>query len=126
MPVRTVVAGDRRVAGSFVVASNIRYYGGPFEVTPRADPLDGQLDFAVFSGQGRLAMLELALDVVTGTHLSRGDFASWKGTSARIEGEGEAWVQIDGDPLRLTLPIEIALAPERLKILLRGGRTLRA
>ena len=63
-------------------------------------------------------MLELALDVVTGTHLSRGDFVTWKGTSARLEGDGEAWVQIDGDPLRLTLPIEIALAPERLRILL--------
>ena len=63
-------------------------------------------------------MLELALDVLTGTHLARGDFATWKGTSARLEGDGEVWVQIDGDPMRLTLPIEIALAPERLSILL--------
>ena len=45
-----------------MVASNIRYYGGPFEITPNADPLDGVLDFAVFSGSGRLAMLELAID----------------------------------------------------------------
>jgi diacylglycerol kinase (ATP) len=117
-PMRTLVAGDRRVTGSFVVASNIRYYGGPFQITPAADPLDGELDFAVFSGAGRLAMMELALDVVTGTHLTRGDFATWKGKSARIEGEGEQWVQIDGDPLRLTLPMEIALASERLTILL--------
>ena len=117
-PMRTLVDGDRRATGSFVVASNIRYYGGPFEITPHADPLDGQLDFAVFSGQGGLAMLELALDVVTGTHLSRRDFASWKGKSARLEGDGEAWVQIDGDPMRLTLPIEIALASERLSLLL--------
>jgi diacylglycerol kinase family enzyme len=117
-PIRALVDGDRRVEGSFVVASNIRYYGGPFEITPRADPLDGELDFAVFSGKGGLAMLELALDVVTGTHLSRGDFASWKGKSARLEGSGEAWVQIDGDPLRLALPIEIAVAPERLNVLL--------
>jgi diacylglycerol kinase family enzyme len=117
-PTWTLVDGDRRVAGSFVMASNIRYYGGPFEITPRADPLDGQLDFAVFSGTGGLAMLELALDVVTGTHLSRGDFVTWKGKAARLEGDGEAWVQIDGDPLRLTLPIEIALASERLSLLL--------
>jgi diacylglycerol kinase family enzyme len=117
-PMRTLVAGDRRVAGSFVVASNIRYYGGPFEITPRADPLDGELDFAVFSKAGRTAMLELALDVMTGTHLTRADFATWKGKSARIEGEGEAWVQIDGDPKRLALPIEIALASQRLQVLL--------
>jgi diacylglycerol kinase family enzyme len=120
-PLRTLVAADRRVDGSFVVASNIRYYGGPFEITPSADPLDGELDFAVFSGRGRLAMLELALDVATGTHLTRGDFTTWKGRSARIEGEGEVWVQIDGDPLRLTLPIEISLASERLAILLPTG-----
>jgi YegS/Rv2252/BmrU family lipid kinase len=119
---RTLVDGDHRVEGSFVVASNIRYYGGPFELTPSADPLDGLLDFAVFSGHGGVAMLELALDVVTGTHLSRGDFTSWKGKSARLEGDGEAWVQIDGDPLRLTLPIEIALSPERLSILLPTPR----
>jgi diacylglycerol kinase (ATP) len=117
-PIRTLVTDDRRVAGSFVVASNIRYYGGPFEITPAADPLDGELDFAVYSGRGRLAMIELALDVVTGTHLARDDFVTWKGKSARIEGEGEAWVQIDGDPLRVALPIEIGLASERLQLLL--------
>jgi diacylglycerol kinase (ATP) len=122
-PMRTLVAGDRRIAGSFVVASNIRYYGGPFEITPAADPLDGELDFAVFSGKGRLAMLALALDVVTGTHLTRGDFSTWKGRAARIEGQGEAWVQIDGDPLRLTLPIELSLAPQRVRILLPAGAT---
>lgn len=117
-PAHTVVAGDRRATGSFLAISNIRYYGGPFEITPRADPLDGVLDFAVFSGSGRFAMLGLALDVVTGTHLSRGDFVTWKSAAGRIEGEGPVWVQLDGDPMRFTLPIEIALAPERLKILM--------
>jgi diacylglycerol kinase (ATP) len=117
-PMRTLVAGDRRAAGSFVVASNVRYYGGPFEITPAASPLDGDLDFAVFSKQGRTAMVELVLDVLTGTHLTRGDFTTWKGKAARLEGEGEAWVQIDGDPLRVELPIEIAMAPERLSVLL--------
>jgi diacylglycerol kinase (ATP) len=116
-PTHLLVADGRRAAGSFLAASNIRYYGGPFEITPRADPLDGQLDFAVFSGAGRLAILELALDVLTGTHLSRQDFVTWKGPSARVEGEGEVWLQIDGDPLRLALPIEIGLAPERMSIL---------
>ena len=38
-------------------------------------------------------MLELALDVLTGAHLTRGDFATWKGNSARLEGEGEVWVR---------------------------------
>jgi diacylglycerol kinase (ATP) len=119
-PTYTLVAGDRRLSGTFLAVSNIRYYGGPFEITPRADPLDGQLDFAAFSGAGRLSILELALDVLTGTHLSRGDFATWQGAAATIEGAGEAWMQIDGDPIRLALPIEIALAPERLKLLLPG------
>jgi diacylglycerol kinase family enzyme len=117
-PLHTLAAGDRRAAGSFLAASNIRYYGGPFEITPGADPLDGVLDFVVFSGRGRLAMLKLALDVFTGTHLARGDFATWKAAAGRIEGKGEVWVQIDGDPMRLALPIEIGLAPERLSILL--------
>jgi diacylglycerol kinase (ATP) len=116
--VHTVVDGERRATGSFFVASNIRYYGGPFEITPRADPVDGLLDFAVFSGAGRLSMLELALDVATGTHLTRGDFVTWKGKSVRLEGEGGVWMQIDGDPLRLALPIEVGMARERLTILL--------
>jgi diacylglycerol kinase family enzyme len=117
-PMRTLVDGDRRASGSFVVASNIRYYGGAFEITPRASPLDGELDFAVFSKRGRAAMLELALDVLTGTHLTRGDFETWKGKSARLEGEGAVWMQIDGDPLQLELPIEIAIASRRLSLLL--------
>jgi len=117
-PLRTLVAGERRVTGSFVVASNIRYYGGAFEITPAASPLDGELDFAVYSKHGRIALLELALDVLTGTHLTRDDFATWKGKLARLDGEGETWIQIDGDPLRVELPVEIALAPERLSVLL--------
>jgi diacylglycerol kinase (ATP) len=120
-PLRTLVSGDRRVAGSFVVASNIRYYGGPFEITPGASPLDGELDFAVFSGRGRIALLELALDVAAGTHLTRSDFRTWKGKTARIEGEGDAWAQIDGDPMRLRLPIEVGMATERLTVLLPRG-----
>jgi len=120
----TLVAADRRATGSFLAISNIRYYGGRFQITPAADPLDGMLDFAVFSGEGRLALLELALDVLTGSHLSRGDFATWKGTAGRLEGEDEVWLQIDGDPMRLPLPIEIALAPERLTILLPRGGTV--
>jgi diacylglycerol kinase family enzyme len=117
-PIYTLDSGDRRAAGSFVAVSNIPYYGGPFVLTPRADPLDGQLDFAVFAGSGPLATLGFALDVATGTHTSRQDLTAWKGTAARLEGEGEAWLQIDGDPIRLALPIEIALAPPRLKLLL--------
>jgi diacylglycerol kinase (ATP) len=117
----TLVDRDHRASGSFVAASNIRYYGGPFEIAPGADPLDGQLDFAVFSGTGRLKTLELALDVLTGTHLARADLETWQGSAARIEGDGEAWLQIDGDPIRLGLPVEIGLAPERLKILLPGS-----
>ena len=68
-------------------------------------------------------MLELALDVVTGTPPRRAA-TSRPGRERRraIEGEGEVWLQIDGDPMRLRLPIEIALAPERLKILLPTPR----
>ena len=117
-PTHTLAAEGRRVAGSFVAVSNIRYYGGPFEITPRADPLDGRLDFAVFTGRGALATLELALDVLTGTHLARSDLVVWQGATARLEGDGEVWLQIDGDPMRLALPIEIGLAPERLRVLL--------
>jgi diacylglycerol kinase family enzyme len=117
-PTYTLVAGERRVAGTFVVASNIRYYGGRFEITPRADPFDGRLDFAVFAGSGPWSILGFALDVAAGAHLSRADLTVWQGTSARIEGAGEVWLQIDGDPIRLALPIQIGLAPHRLRILL--------
>lgn len=120
-PTYTLVTGSRRVAGTFVAASNIRYYGGPFELTPRADPLDGQLDFAVFAGASPWSILGFALDVVTGTHLARTDLTVWKGTAARLDGEADAWLQIDGDPIRLHLPIEIGLAPQRLRILLPRG-----
>ena len=110
-PIRTMVAGDRRATGSFVVGQQHPLLRRPVRDHAARRSARRAARLRRVLGEGRLAMLELALDVVTGTHLSRGDFATWKGTSARLEGDGEAWVQIDGDPLRLTLPIEIALAP---------------
>ena len=112
--------GEKR-RGTFIVVSNMHLYGGPVALSPRADPCDEMLDALVFDGR-RLATLSFAIDALMGTHLRREDVATWETVEATLEGEQRySLLQIDGDPLRVTLPVKIALAPEKVVFLAPAG-----
>lgn len=124
---RFMIATDElTLTGSFVVASNIPQYGGGFRIAPAADPGDGRLDLTVFGGSGRLATLGFALRLLLG-RLARGSRRSVRRIErARLEGPASAWVQVDGDPVRVALPAELGLHPGSLRILLPATRRDRA
>lgn len=119
-PEITVAIGDRREAATLVVAANIPFYGGPYRMAPAADFSDGLLDLVLFRGRGRRAVLGFAKDLLRGRHVERPDVSIERVEALEILAPPELAVQIDGDVPPVAPPLEIRVAPEKLKVLLPG------
>jgi diacylglycerol kinase family enzyme len=98
-----------------VAICNIAHYAGRYRLARAARWDDGRLDLRLFSGRGRAATLASACRLL----LDRDDprARAFCVERVRIVGPTGAALQIDGDPLRLDLPVDIALAPHRLQVL---------
>jgi diacylglycerol kinase family enzyme len=103
-------------ATGFVV-SNLAEYAGSFEIVPGARADDRQLELLLFSGTRRRAALGFALDLARGRHLARSDVRVLAIERVRVTAPETLTLQSDGDPFSTPPPIEIALAPERLRVL---------
>ncbi len=123
-PAIELTADGEPLAGSLVVVGNIARYGGRWRMLPAARPDDRRLDLLVFHGAGRGASLGLALDLFLfgGRQLGRRDVTVRRVERVVIAGPPELPVQIDGDPIGLRPPLELALAPRRLRLLRPAGR----
>jgi len=117
-PRRRAVWPDGDVTASFICISNIPYYGGPFEIAPRADPCDGRLDLVAFDSRRTRDMLLLALDVALASHGQRVDIASGRSEQFHIEAEIPFLYQLDGDAFTAAGPLEIGVDPGALRLLL--------
>lgn len=119
---RVRLAG-REYAGSFVAVCNIAEYAGPFRLAPGADPADGCFEVVLFRGATRRATLGFALDILAGRQTSRSDVQLLRaGRAEMVEIEGtsgqpRAAAQIDGDGLRVGLPVRVEIAESQLAIL---------
>lgn len=102
---------------TFFSASNIRQYGGPFRLAPEADYADGMLDVVLFRGRGRWVVPLLALDIFLGRHLRRKDLEIRKVQALEILGPLPDGLQVDGDVLRVQLPVPLDIRPGALKVL---------
>lgn len=103
-------------ATGFVV-TNLAEYAGSFEIVPGARADDRQLELLLFSGTRRRAALGFALDLARGRHLERSDVRVLAIERVRVTAPDPLTLQSDGDPFSAPPPIEIALAPERLRVL---------
>jgi len=107
----------REVGARQVAVCNISEYGGSFRIVPEGRFDDRQLDVVLFHGRGRRATLSFYVDMVRGVHGARPDTEILPAEVVEILGPAVTAVQIDGDPLPDPLPLEIRLAPERLRVL---------
>ena len=102
---------------TFFTVSNIRQYGGPFRIAPKADYADGFLDLVLFRGQGRWAVPSLVLDLLLGRHHRRADLDILKVKNLEVCGPLPDGLQIDGDVIDVGLPLELGIEAEHLKVL---------
>ncbi len=108
-----------RRAAYHVIVGNVRNYGGPFTMTPRAKPDDGMLDVVAFGapGHGMLALYMAAAIVHVHPLFHTVEMA--RGRRIEVEADEPVPVQLDGD-FRGYSPACFEIAPERLWVLKDG------
>ncbi len=92
--------------------------GGGFNITPQADPGDGQLDLAMIGPVSRLRLLRIIPDVMAGTHARHPEISiqrvqhlrvcSSRRLLAHLDGELWAWHEHD------VREIEISIVPQAI------------
>ena len=110
------IDGDAATVTGFVV-TNLAQYAGAFEIVPGARADDRQLEILLFNGRRRRDAFGFAIDLARGRHARRADVEIRRVEGVRVVAPMGRPLQYDGDPFTPTLPLDIALAAERLLIL---------
>lgn len=117
-PAMRVNTAGTTTTPSFIVAANIPWYGGPFEMAPAADPFRNNLELVEWHGKDRGAFLTFLLDVGVASHLRRDDASARTVDSLTIESDGRFCYQLDGDAFWTEEPLHIEMSSQRLPLLL--------
>jgi YegS/Rv2252/BmrU family lipid kinase len=102
--------------GYFVVAGNIKYYGGNIRITPFARPDDGYLDVCIFKDKDIFNMLKYFLGVAyQGKHVEFSNIEYFRCKRARIVSDGKVLGHTDAEIIGTT-PIDVKVVPKALRI----------
>ena len=85
---------DRHVL--MVAIGNGQTVGGGTEVTPEADPEDGQADVMISYATGPLSRIGYVWEMRKGEHPARDDVTYLRGTEVSVSGE-DFWIAADGE-----------------------------
>lgn len=112
-----IEADGERYEATFAAVCNIPLYGGTFALAPGARYDDGRLDLVLHRAPGRRAALAFAMSVAAGYHLKRGDVETLSVERVVVRAPEGLPTQVDGDVLDAGSPVEITVAPRRLRVL---------
>lgn len=117
-PLQVDLPGIGQQVAYGVVASNCRYYGGRYVITPEASMFDESLEVCLICKPGRLAQLQFAACLATGRQLPQelASFYTVKTLSIR-SGFSPVPMQVDGDAWG-ELPVEIQALPNAVAVIL--------
>ncbi len=93
---------------AIAIIANVPEYGVGFPFIPAAKPTDRRLDVCVLPCHDRKDLLQIAMHLATGDHLSREGAVVASGTSIDIESPDDTPIQLDGDAFGFT-PLRIRL-----------------
>ncbi|MBL8854859.1 MAG: hypothetical protein JNK57_12910 [Planctomycetaceae bacterium] len=125
LPKKTVTLKDNGLADAsrlrswtapWVFIANLPLYAGGLSIVPHAQPADGLLDVACFSGVGRIRGLFYALCIALRRHTKCRDYSAFLARRITIESSEVTGYQVDGD-YGGQLPLEIEILPARIKLL---------
>jgi diacylglycerol kinase family enzyme len=101
-----------------LVIANARVFGGGFQIAPRADLSDAQLDAMVFRNMGLTRRLPLMLRLLRGTHEQAPEVVSARGRSFRLRFGAPPAYETDGEWNRAkTAELAVETIPGALKVL---------
>ena len=93
----TASAADSRAVGELVLVGNGRYYGGNFELFPKADLRDGLLDVTVFPKVNWEILLRSGWGWLTDQIHSAAGCQTFQAESFSLTSEGKVAFELDGD-----------------------------
>ena len=110
-PTIVLEAEGQRHEGHQCVVFNLPLYGGGLSLSPRETRGDdGLLDWVLLKKPGRFALSAFLSRAMLGRrHLDHGDVV--RGRSAEVTLSGSAPVQMDGDPVKIELPLRMRCLP---------------
>ena len=113
-----VEAGRREFSGLAltVVAANAQFFGGGFNIAPRASMVDGLLDIQVISSR-RWEVAALMRKARGGDHLADPGVRRFVAPEARIEADPPWPVEVDGEPIGRT-PLLVRLRAGSLRLMI--------
>jgi len=116
--IRVEVDGEVLIEeGNVVVVGNVRSYGGPIEMTSKADPTDGLLDVMAVRVRNPAELTGPVIGCLTRMLHAFPGVRYKRGRTIRLSAErGDVPWQMDGDSAG-ELPVEISVEPGRLKLL---------
>jgi len=121
--VRARVSLDGKVVRGrvlLVLVSNIRQYGGVFEVARTACIDDGLLDVFVFKGLGFPYIVKHVLRIISQRYLHDPQVVHRQVRRIDMWTEPDVPVQVDGDPVDRT-PVTLRVVPRALKVVWPPG-----
>lgn len=120
-PRLTVKADGLTIVGNqpgLVIVANSRHYAMRLNPARRADVADGRLDAVFLPMRTRIRAIAWMIAAATGRLLRSPDCVRTRCTTVRIEAEGPALVQMDGEAVgEDALPMRITVRPGALKVL---------
>jgi YegS/Rv2252/BmrU family lipid kinase len=108
-------AGGEKFTGELVLIGSGKFYGGPFEIFPRADLRDGMLDICVLPRVNWLTLLRCAPDFLARRKLPEKLARRFRAAAFELSGDTTAPFELDGE-LAGKLPVKFSVERERLRV----------
>jgi diacylglycerol kinase (ATP) len=121
-PFVRVTSDQRSAEGSVVVIGRTKHYGGPIQITTRAELFAEEFEVAVFE-VGFWGSLRLLPSVLLGMARGQRGVHMWKTRRVRCEAPDArpVYAQVDGEGCG-ALPIEFRIVPDALTLVVPGGK----
>jgi diacylglycerol kinase family enzyme len=114
-PKITARAAGQNLTGELVLVGSGRFYGGPFDVFPQADPRDGLLDVCVFPHVNWLTLLRCAPGLLGRRKLPERLVRRFRAQSFDLAGETATAFELDGEWIG-HLPAVFSVERERVRV----------
>jgi len=101
--------------GELVLVGNGKFYGGPFEIFPRADLRDGMLEVCVLPRINWLALLGCAPGFVARRKLPEKLARRFSAAAFELSGDATAAFELDGEWAG-KLPVKFSVEREKLRV----------
>jgi len=115
-PQLTVESSTGKITGELALLGNGKFYGGPFEIFPGANLVDGQLNACVFPRINMLTLLQLVPSFLMRRRLTERRVRRLQAASFKLTSDVAAAFELDGEWIG-HLPANFSAERQRLRVI---------